>query len=177
MNLYLVPEQQGKYQAFMSWLQGQLAPFVRQSASVCGAMISTAGTDRDGLLKRLQGGMPPFIMVMHQQMLGHGANPDWIVDLNGTGQFAVLGELVDCWEQTQNTFFTRQVTSVILMGVIQTIQNDLGTLRVGDTNVYFDAIPYHLKAFAEDAFKPLGWSRNEYIPDRGVLAQHGCSIP
>src|SRR5262245_23590423 len=118
-------------------------------------------------------------MPMHQMYLKPGADPDWVIYFDvGFTQINVIAEVLLCWELDQNNvFLTRQVTSIILMGLVQYFKDLDGDLKLGDRNVYFHWTPHHLRKFAQEAFAPLGWSRDDCIPSYDAFNRHsGCKL-
>jgi hypothetical protein len=179
MNLETVPEQGNTYIAFGGFVHGLCAGNIRYTPSVFQAIQEAGKIGRDDLVRMLQGGNPPNVMPMPQKDLYVGPDADWVMHYElGGGRIIVLAEIVLAWQYNQkNEFLTRQLTSIVGMGLVNYIKDKKNTLRLGDSNVYFGTIPYHQKDWTRKAFGPLGWSEDQYLPDRQAFADNGFPIP
>jgi hypothetical protein len=162
---------------------------IKDNKSVFAAVLSAtevpAYKDRispDTLLKCLTPGNPPAVTPMHQMYLAQGRDPDWVVrGLAGPPlRITVLGELVLLWQKKPgNYFLTRQLTSIISMGLVNALLDSMGDLPSFNETVELsiNGIPDYLKSFAKEAFGKLGWSVYQYCPVRDYFDAAGYDLP
>jgi hypothetical protein len=185
MRLELVSGQEGKFDAFADFLQGDFPKFVLSNHSVAVALerygmflafepgadpVERAkalrirvdpGKRRRLLLRALVWGLPPDVLIMS------GKSGDFAGFYNPRGKKIVVDkDLVLLWQDDPTHLNISRLMRAVLVHELVHYFNDL---LLPGTTLYEKAEGHLNKFFSAEAYGPLNWKPIDYIPDGTIL--------